>query len=73
MNQETILQYNTDSLTAVNILNNRKLDLSTIMRAIRDAACKLTQRPTINLIPAHTGIPGTRRKTILQREAYNLI
>ena len=48
----------TDSLTAVNILNNRKLDLNTITRTIGDAASRLTQRPTINWIPAHTGIPG---------------
>ena len=48
----------TDSLTAVNILINRKLDLNTITRAIRDAASRLTQRPTINWIPAHTGIQG---------------
>ena len=32
--------------------------LSTITRAIRDAASRLTQRPTINWKPAHTGIPG---------------
>ena len=48
----------TYSLTAVNILNNRKLDLNTITRAIRDAASRLTQRPTIKWIPVHTGIPG---------------
>ena len=48
----------THSLTAVNILSNRKLDLNTITKAIRDAAFRLTQRPTINWIPAHTGIPG---------------
>ena len=47
----------TYSLTAVNILNNRKQDLNTITRAIRDAASRLTQRPTYNWIPAHTGIP----------------
>ena len=47
----------TDSLTAVNILNDRKLDLNTITRAIRDAASRLTQRPTINWIHTHTGIP----------------
>ena len=35
----------TDSLTAVNILSNRKLDLNTITRAIKDAASRLTQRP----------------------------
>ena len=57
---ETRLQY-VDSLTAVNILNNRKLDLTTITRAIRDAASSLTQRPTINWIPAHTGIPGKKK------------
>ena len=38
----------TNSLTDVNILNNRKLDLTTITRAIRDAASRLTQRPAIN-------------------------
>ena len=38
----------TYSLTAVNILSKRKLDLNTITRVIRDAASKLTQRPTIN-------------------------
>ena len=48
----------TYSLTAVNILNNRKLDINTITMAIRDAATRLTQRPTINWIPAHTGLPG---------------
>ena len=50
----------TDSLTAVNILNNRKLDLNTITRAIRDAASRLTLRPTINWIPTHTGILGNQ-------------
>ena len=58
----------TDSLTDVNILNNRKLDVNTITRAIRDAASRLTQRPTINWIPAHTGM-----LTRLQISAYNLI
>ena len=48
----------TFSLTVVNILNNRKLDLNTITRAIRDAASRLKQRPIINWIPAHTGISG---------------
>ena len=47
----------TDSLTDIHILNNRKLDLNTITRAIRDAVSILTQIPTINWIPAHTGIP----------------
>ena len=47
----------TDSLRAVNKLNNRKLDLNTITRAIRNAVSRLTQRPTINWIAAHTGIP----------------
>ena len=46
----------TDSLTAVHILSNRKLDINTITRAIRDAGSRLTQRPTIDWIPAHTGI-----------------
>ena len=38
----------TDSLTAVNIPNNKKLDLNTIMRTIRDATSRLTQMPNIN-------------------------
>ena len=49
----------TDSLTEVNILNTRKLDLNTITRAIRDAASRLTQRPTINWIPDYTGKPDS--------------
>ena len=53
-----IITIHTDSLTAVNIQNNRKLDLNIITRAIRDAVSRLTQRLTINCIPAHTGIPG---------------
>ena len=48
----------TDLLTAIHILNNRKLNLNTITMAIRDAASRLTQSPTTNWIPAHTGIPG---------------
>ena len=52
---EPRLQY-THSLTAINILNNRKLDLNTITRAMRDATSRLTQRQTINWIPAHTGM-----------------
>ena len=48
----------TDTLTAVNILINRELDLNTITRAISDAASRLTQEPTINWTPAHNGIPG---------------
>ena len=53
------MNYNTHRLVdSCNILNNRKLDVNTIRRAIRDSASRLTQRPTINWIPAHTGIPG---------------
>ena len=37
----------TDFLTVVTLLSNRKLDLNTITRAIRDAASRLTQRLTI--------------------------
>ena len=49
-----------DSLTSVIILNNRKEDLSTMTRAIRDAASRLTQRPTTNWIRSHTVIPGKK-------------
>ena len=48
----------TYSLTFVNMLNNKKLDLITITRAIRDATLRLTRRPTMHCIPAYTGIPG---------------
>ena len=34
------------------------MDLNTITRAIRDAASRLTPMPTINWMPAYTGIPG---------------
>ena len=55
--RDTITKH-TDSLTTVNILNTRKLDINTITSIIKDVASRLTQRPTINWIPAHTGIPG---------------
>ena len=48
----------TESLTAVTTLSNRNMYLRTITSVIRDAASRLTQRTTINWIPAHTGIPG---------------
>ena len=51
----------TDSLTAVTTLSKRKLHLDTITSAIRDAASRLTQMPTINWIPTHTGIPGNEK------------
>ena len=52
----------TDSLTAVKILNNRKLYLNTISRSIKGVASRLTQRPTINWIPVHTEIPGNEKE-----------
>ena len=51
----------TYSLTAINTLSNRKLHLNRITSAIRDAASRLTQRPTINWIPTHTGISGNEK------------
>ena len=43
------------------MLNSGKLDLNTTTRAIRDAASRLTQRPTINWRPDHTGIPDNEK------------
>ena len=51
----------TDSLTAVTTLRNRSMYLRTTTSDIRDAASRLTQRPTINWIPAHTGISGNEK------------
>ena len=44
----------TDSLTAVPTLSKRKLHLDTITNAIRDAASRLTQMPTINWMGQQT-------------------
>ena len=57
---ETTLQ-NTESLTAMNMLNNGKQVLNTTTSAIRDVAFRITKRPTINWIPAHTGILGNKK------------
>ena len=37
----------TNSLTHVNLLNTRKLDLNTIARTIRDAVSRITQSPNV--------------------------
>ena len=68
------IKIHTDTLTAVNILNNRKLDLNTITRTIRDATSRLTREA--NYKPDTQPILEyrvTRMQTRLQREAYNLI
>ena len=63
----------TYTLASVNLLNNRKLVLNTITRAIRNAASRLTQRPTINWLPTHNRISGNENtnqagKRVLQRD-----
>ena len=60
---ETIdnITIHTYSLTSVNILHNRNMELNTITSAIRHAASILLQRPTISCIPAHTGIPDNEK------------
>ena len=49
------------SLTVVLILINMKLDLNTIPMDIRNVASRLTEMPSINWIPAHTGILGNKK------------
>ena len=58
INKSTI---HTDSLTAVEILKNKKLETNSITRAIRKVSTRMLHRPTINWIPAHTGINGNEK------------
>ena len=52
----------TDSLTAVQTLKNTlKNETNSITRAIRNVATRMVHRPTINWIPAHTGINGNEK------------
>ena len=62
----------TYSLTSVKLLINWKLDLNTITRAIRDAASRLTQRPTFNWIPAHTERPGNKNADQAEKRGLQL-
>ena len=51
----------TDSLTAVQTLKNKRTETNSITRAIRKVATRMVHRPTINWIPAHTGINGNEK------------
>ena len=61
----------TYSVTAVNILY-RKLDLTTITRAIRDATSRLTQRSTIIWISPILEYRLTRRQTRPRKRGLQL-
>ena len=58
----------TDSLTAIQILKNRKLETNSITRAIRKVATRMTHTPTINWIPESM---ATREQTKPQKEGLN--
>ena len=51
----------TDSLTAVHTLKNKKMETNSMTNAIRKVATRMDHRPTINWIPAHTGINGNEK------------